>query len=126
MADSEIQALRAGPEIVSGAALPFRFEITWRSVTRSLEPTGATAVTRISAPPVRRTPPRDTEAKEWEMVLPRMKKRVTAVFPAVMESVAAPVAAPSFALAADAAPSRFKRIVLVVAPLAIVSGLAAM
>ena len=36
MADPGTQALRNGPEVLSGAAIPFRFEVTWRSLTRPL------------------------------------------------------------------------------------------
>jgi len=98
MADPEAQALRAGPELISGAAIPFRFEITWRSLTQSLEPTGAASLERISTLPARRAPARDTEAKEWEMVLPRMKRRVT-IAPAIAAAPnSRPVAAPHFAV----------------------------
>ena len=74
MADSGIQLLRSGPEILSGAAIPFRFDVSWRSLTRSLSPTGAA---RPVSKPMGRASTRDGEAKEWEMVLPRMKRPAT-------------------------------------------------
>jgi hypothetical protein len=69
MAEPGIQAPESGPEIISGAAIPFRFEISWRSLTRPLEPTKSDG-----GSPVMRGPARDTEAREWEMVLPRMRR----------------------------------------------------
>jgi len=98
MADPETQALRAGPELVAGAAIPFRFEITWRSLTQSLEPTAATSLERISTLPAKRVPARDTEAKEWEMVLPRMKRRAAIAPPIAEQPNSRPVAAPHFAV----------------------------
>jgi len=71
MADPGLQAPRSGPEMLAGAAIPFRFEVTWRSLTQPLGPSSATAAI---AKPARRVPVRDSEAKEWEMVLPRMRR----------------------------------------------------
>src|SRR5438552_11493504 len=92
MADPGIQALRAGPEMLSGTAIPFRFDITWRSLTRPLAPTAASAVMK---PPNRRAPTAPVrspvaEAKEWEMVLPRMKRPAALAPPGADTSVAAP------------------------------------
>src|SRR6185295_4389976 len=124
MADAETQALSAGPELVAGAAIPFRFEVTWRSLTVSFEPTGVVALQKTTLPPARRSPPRDTEAKEWEMVLPRMKRRV-AIGPMAPEpQEARPVAAPSFALGTDRAPAS-RWIAYVGAPALIMAALAA-
>ena len=75
MADSGLQALRPGPETLAGAAIPFRFEVTWRSLTRPLGPNSAR--TEMISKPARRIPVRDAEAKEWEMVLPRMRRPAT-------------------------------------------------
>ena len=100
MADPAIQALRAGPESLAGSAIPFRFEVTWRSLTRPLEPTAASSSLAVVNPPARRAPVRDVEAREWEMVLPRMRRRVTIAPPSV-ETQDAPVSAPSFAVAVD-------------------------
>jgi hypothetical protein len=125
MADPDIQALRAGPELISGAAIPFRFEITWRSLTRSLEPSGPASLERIPVQPARRPPARDAEAKEWEMVLPRMKRRV------VMEAVSAealegrPVAPPSFGLGEAGGGSRNRWMAIGGVSLLILSGIAA-
>src|SRR5439155_12856938 len=92
MANPGIQALRAGPEMLSGTAIPFRFDITWRSLTRPLAPTAASAVMK---PPNRRAPTAPVrspvaEAKEWEMVLPRMKRPAALAPPGADTSVAAP------------------------------------
>src|SRR6266566_4251673 len=100
MADPGTQALRNGPEVLSGAAIPFRFEVTWRSLTEPFGPTGVAAP--VSKVPQRALPhdpgPRDTEAKEWEMVLPRMRRPV-ALAPAPVPDSGPPMAAPSFATA---------------------------
>jgi hypothetical protein len=101
MADPGTQALRTGPEILAGGAIPFRFEVTWRSLTRELVPTGTAAQVQKAD---RRTPVRDTEAKEWEMVLPRMKRPAAlppAPAPICDPSPDAEVAAPSFASGGD-------------------------
>ena len=97
MADSGLQAPRSGPEMLAGAAIPFRFEVTWRSLTQPLGPSSATAAI---AKPARRVPVRDSEAKEWEMVLPRMKRRV-GLAAAVGEVRDVPLPAPSFGVAAE-------------------------
>src|SRR4051812_41343063 len=47
--DSGIRALRNGPDSLSGAAIPFRFEVTWRSLAAPLHPSGA-AVALVSEP----------------------------------------------------------------------------
>src|SRR5882672_9633221 len=98
MADPAIQALRAGPETLSSAAIPFRFEVTWRSLTRPLEPTRApsSAIEKAISIPARtiharRVSPPETEVREWEMVLPRTKRPV----------VAPPAVAPNFTVAAE-------------------------
>jgi hypothetical protein len=99
MADPGIQAFQGASESLSGAPIPFRFEITWHSLTDPLQP----------APPLEqsgtgrlagRAPAHDTEAREWEMVLPRMRR------PAALE-LAPPretpllLAAPQFAMATE-------------------------
>src|SRR4029077_8936703 len=83
MADTGIQAFQASSESLSGAPIPFRFEVTWRSLT---EPLKAAPPDRANSKPLpfdttasagrlnRRAPVRDTEPREWEMVLPRMKR----------------------------------------------------
>jgi hypothetical protein len=76
--------------MLAGAAIPFRFEVTWRSLTRPLSPAAAATP---NSKPARRTPARDDEAREWEMVLPRMKR------PAPLPIERPAVAAPSFATA---------------------------
>jgi len=123
MADPETQALRPGPELVAGEAISFRFEVTWRSLTRSFEPTGVVALQKTAIPPARRPPPRDTEAKEWEMVLPRMKRRVAIAPVAPEPREAPPVAAPNFALGTDRMP-RSRWIAYVGAPALVVAAIA--
>jgi len=109
MADPGVQA---GPQTLSGSAIPFRFEVTWRSLTRPLEPTKSSSLVKtVNMPPrtiqARQSPARDAEAREWEMVLPRTK-RPTPSFPASPQGIAAPsqefaVSAPGFALASERA-----------------------
>jgi hypothetical protein len=96
MADPGIQALRAGREMLTGAAIPFRFDVTWRSLTRPLEPDVGLPVSKTALQPARRAPPaRDNEAREWEMVLPRMKRRA-ALTPSSGEAQDVQAPAPSF------------------------------
>lgn len=68
MGDSGSQATPSSPEILSGSAIPFRFEITWRSLTRTLNPAPE------AKPPSPATGRIETDAREWEMVLPRMRR----------------------------------------------------
>src|SRR5262249_47984289 len=103
MADPGTKALQAGPEMLAGVAIPFRFEVTWRSLTRPLGPSTATATSKA----VLRAPARDADAKEWEMVLPRMK-RPAALAPSIgptarvaSEPPVPSLVAPSFASAAE-------------------------
>lgn len=92
MADPGIQALRAGPETLSGSPMPFRFEVTWRSLTRPLEPARASSLRHINELTARQRPARDPEIREWEMVLPRTPR---------------PITPPSFALAYERARGRW-------------------
>jgi hypothetical protein len=104
MADPGTQPLRNGPEVLSGAAIPFRFEVTWRSLTEPLGPTGAAAaVSKVLQPALSRD---DTEAKEWEMVLPRMRRPAALAATPVPDS-RPPMAAPSFASAVERRPQRW-------------------
>src|SRR5689334_4745527 len=100
MADPGMHILRTGPETVPGGGIPFRFEVTWRSLTRPLgmaEP-AATALTKAPrrSPPA---PPRNADAKEWEMVLPRMKRPAPSparrALPEAREET--PISTPNFA-----------------------------
>jgi hypothetical protein len=109
MADPGIQALRPGSEILSDAPIPFRFEITWRALTEPQSiPTALIPAARGLAisPMARRAPAGDAEAREWEMVLPRMRR------PAAVAPKAAPqrpllLAAPQFTMALE--PDRLRR-----------------
>ena len=110
MADPGNQAFQSGSEILSDAPIPFQFEITWRSLTEQLKPTPpdqSTSIVPIPAarglaisPLTRRPPVYDAEAREWEMVLPRMRR------PAAVAPKAAPqrpllLAAPQFTMALE-------------------------
>jgi hypothetical protein len=101
MADPGMQAFPASSEILSGAPIPFRFEITWRSLTDPLRPTSFDPSRSAVA---RRAPTPDSEAREWEMVLPRMQR------PAAIELATPPpsgqLAAPQFTMAAESPRSR--------------------
>jgi hypothetical protein len=113
MADPPIEAFQADSEILSGAPIPFRFEVTWRSLTRPLRPTPldpAMPQSRIPAADSRassvttRAPTRNAEAREWEMVLPRMRRPVA--LPAAEPREDKPeasrqIAAPQFATAPE-------------------------
>src|ERR1700730_12839550 len=83
MADPGIQAFPASSDSLSGAPIPFRFEVTWRSLTDPLKPappdqssTKPLTFDTVSGAgrSIRRAPARDAEAREWEMVLPRMRR----------------------------------------------------
>src|ERR1700716_991468 len=92
MADPVIQA---GAEMLSGAPIPFRFEVTWNSLTRDLTPGALGTI----APP-RPKPLRNADAREWEMVLPRMR-RPTALAPPAPKQLQPAVEAPQFMIASD-------------------------
>ena len=104
MADPAIPAFQAGSEILAGAPIPFRFEVTWRSLTRPLRPTpldlstltprhsdAESAASSLS----RRAPASEAEPREWEMVLPRMR-RPMALAPATPRDPERRLAAPQF------------------------------
>src|SRR5262245_47476136 len=95
MADPGTQALRSDPELLSGAPIPSRFEVTWRCLTSGLGPAGAKAISK----PARRAPIRDTEAKEWEMVLPRMMRPAASAGVERSSREQIPLQAPSFVTA---------------------------
>jgi len=107
MADPGNQAFQSGSEVLSDTPIPFRFEITWRSLTERLKPTPpdqSNSIVPIPAargltisPMKRRAPADDAEAREWEMVLPRMRR------PAAVAPKAAPLllAAPQFTMALE-------------------------
>lgn len=91
MADSGSQATSSSPEILSGSAIPFRFEITWRSLTHSIKPTHDATPAPIE---IARA---DPEAREWEMVLPRMT-RPAALPGAIPPETERPLEVPRFML----------------------------
>ncbi len=80
MADSGIRA--HGFETLPLTALPFRFELSWHSVTWSLSPTPRDFRIPSSgdrAPedlPAAQAPANNADAREWEMVLPRLVRPV--------------------------------------------------
>ncbi|HTM48987.1 MAG TPA: hypothetical protein VL285_09915 [Bryobacteraceae bacterium] len=104
-----MQAFRTGPEILAGAAIPFRFEVTWRSLTRTLgmaEPSAPAA----TVPARRPAPARASDAKEWEMVVPRMRRPALSPahrreLPAPRED--APLSTPSFVSEPERGPRRW-------------------
>jgi hypothetical protein len=93
MPDSGIQALQADPEVHPGAAVPFHFELSWRSLTN---PEGFKAELGRTS----------TDRNPWETVRPFVWPA-----PPAVEPVAPPMAGPSFAVATDQSPVR-NRIVL--------------
>jgi len=94
----------ADPRNLGGAALPFRFDVTWRSLTG---PPGASAAAAVLKP-ARIGPPAETEAKEWEMVLPRMRRPAAlATVPEAQATPAIPVDAPRFATAPERSSRRW-------------------
>ncbi len=100
MADPGIQAFQAGSEILSGAPIPFRFELTWRSLTGPLRPTPPDLPQHAVQAPTRRQPVRDADAREWEMVLPRMR-RPAALAPSAPRPLQTPIASPQFAIVSE-------------------------
>jgi hypothetical protein len=102
VADPAIQAFQANSEILAGAPIPFRFEVTWRSLTWPLRPTPLDQSTltprdpEFAASPLsRQAPGSEAEPREWEMVLPRMRRPV-AVAPSASEKPVRALAAPQF------------------------------
>ena len=114
MADAGVQA---GPQTISGSAVPFRFEFTWRSLTRSLEPTRPSSLIKSANLPARSLPARqvsshDIEAREWEMVLPRTRRPETrpsfvASPPEISAAPNVAVSPPGFAVAPEPATGRW-------------------
>jgi hypothetical protein len=110
MADPGNQAFQSGSEILSDAPIPFRFEITWRSLTEPLKPIPpeqSNSIVPIPAargltisPSTRRPLAYDAEAREWEMVLPRMR-RPAAVAPKAVPQRPLLLAAPQFTMALE-------------------------
>ena len=114
MADPGIQAFPASSESLSGAPIPFRFEVTWRSLTDPLEPAlpdrspikpltfdTVSGAGRLSGG----SPARDAEAREWEMVLPRMRRPAPVAVTTSREPLL--LAAPQFTMATQ--PSELRR-----------------
>src|SRR5260370_17637063 len=64
MADPGIQAFQAGSEILSGAPIPFRFELTWRSVTGPLRPTPPDLPQHAVQAPTPRQPIRHSDPRQ--------------------------------------------------------------
>jgi hypothetical protein len=101
-----MDAFPASTENLSGAPIPFRFEVTWRSLTEPLKPASPD---RSNSKPLafdssRVTPVRDAEAREWEMVLPRMRRPAGLTLTTPREAPLLP--APQFAVAAEPAQTR--------------------
>jgi hypothetical protein len=128
MADTGTKAFTSPPDLDLGGAMPFCFEVTWQSLTRSLQPAlvdvqdppGAALLTRK---PASLAPPAvlPVEAREWEMILPRMKRQAPlALAPPVPE---APRSAPQFAVYGDSSwPRRLTLPVIAAALVALGAG----
>jgi hypothetical protein len=103
MADPAIQAFQANSENLAGTPIPFRFEVTWSSLTRPLRPTPLDLVALGPGPPdsgsvasaLSHAAPGEAEPREWEMVLPRMRRPMT-LAPAEPREPEPTVAAPQF------------------------------
>jgi hypothetical protein len=113
MADSGTQTSPTSPENVADAAIPFRFEITWRSLTQPLKPTPVSQLVRAESrsadfAPALRENFTQPESREWEMVLPKMKRSVA--LPSHERE--APLAAPRFSIG-DTEPALPRRLTLV-------------
>lgn len=95
--------------------MPFRFEVTWRTLTRPLEPTRSLSIEKAAVSPARRAIAADAvaaekEAREWEMVLPRMKRPPAPAPSTVDEQVRPAPAPPSFGVAAERTGGRWMAI----------------
>jgi hypothetical protein len=102
-----MEAFPASSENLSGAPIPFRFEVTWRSLTEPLKPA---APDRSNSKPLpfelsRHAPARDAEAREWEMILPRMRRPAGLTLTTPREPLLLP--APQFAVAPE--PTQMRR-----------------
>src|SRR5437870_10285290 len=68
MANRGTPALQADPDVGPSAAVPFQFEVSWRSLTHAEEPSAAH--TPEAGIPAETPPPRDitagAEARAWE------------------------------------------------------------
>ncbi len=101
-----LKAIDASPEVASGeAAVPFQFEVSWRSLTQPIERTGTVAQTTepgnaimadVLAP--------DVQMNEWETVLPFVKGPDRPVPPVVETAPGVP--AVSFAVGLDQGTAR--------------------
>jgi hypothetical protein len=118
-----MEAFPASSENLSGAPVPFRFEVTWRSLTEPLKPA---LPDRTNSKPLpfelsRRAPASDGEAREWEMVLPRMRRPGALTLTTPREPLLLP--APQFAVTAE--PTQIRRwIGLAAIALLLVAGVA--
>ena len=99
MADSSTEAYQVNPEILSEAAIPFRFEVTWRSLTEPSQPAPSEPALPEAARQVsRRAPGPAPEAREWEMILPRMKRPAPVQIPASLTAEHPAESAPALML----------------------------
>ena len=110
MADLGIQNLQAGAEAVSAAAIPFRFEVSWRSLTLSPEPSRAAAPTGACSIAIGLQP--SEVSKEWESVLPFVMRGRT-LEPSPMELAPESLEAPGFRMAANGASRKWGMLVVV-------------
>ena len=102
MADLGIQEIRgAASETVSAAALPFRFEVSWRSLTHSAEPSPA-PMSKTSGGSIATGVQPSEVLKEWKSALPAAKAENQ---PSRIEPAGPLVEAPGFGMAANSASS---------------------
>ena len=132
MSDAGFQSHPTPPETLAGAAIPFRFDVTWRSLTRPLRPSGLerpgsfpestrheTALNPLV--PASRPPAGRPEAREWEMVLPRMERPQLGMERPQLARGAASVDAPRFAVGGESSQPRRLTIPVVAATFLVLS-----
>lgn len=100
MADPAIQAFQVNSEILAGAPIPFRFEVTWSSLTLPLRAALPDSAALAPRHPDAESVASEAEPREWEMVLPRMR-RPMALTPAQPRELEAAAPAPQFTIAPE-------------------------
>jgi hypothetical protein len=99
MQDSGSEALQAEPELISSAAIPFRFELSWHSLTQ-VDGLAAASAQSTETVESRAESLLAGEWNQWERFLPSGRRREIVV-PPVAEPTAPTLPGPSFAIAPD-------------------------
>jgi hypothetical protein len=99
MHDSGSEALQAEPGLISSAAIPFRFELSWHSLTQ-VDGSGAAITQSTETGESLAGSLLAGEWNQWERFLPSARRREILV-PPVVEPTAPLLPGPSFATAAD-------------------------